>query len=515
MALPFRSREFYGSKVKTIGAGTYGKVISTDKGYALKLTPNDDDVPEGSTLRDIISLLKVTSPYVVPLTDVIINKQRTTIVLPLADTTLRTATGSSDLNIKKIASQLGIGLAHIHNANMLHLDLKPDNVLLHNVTTTQEGPNYSTADVWITDLGLSRIHTCAFEPLKGEYFTLWYRPPEVLLGGAVSAKSDVWAYGVILAEMLMSRKEGSIRFLFPGDSQIDMLYRIFRLVGTPSEATWPGVQKLPNWNPAFPNWVAAGRQFFAANGLTSEEIDLVLWILTVDPEQRPTIFEVLAHPWFGKLRSPREWTCFEALQTYAHYPENTWLSFNHREIVGDWMAEVVKDFSITSEGHALAIYLLDRMHNLIAMREEQIQLYAIAALFIGSIMYDPYYIPIEEYAYITDNTYSKEQITDAVNRILKQTSFDLAAATSYFFLSRVFLLKPEFRAMGTNIWRASLLTWYHFNSPVEVADAILVLTDTSRQLTKGASTLRRQILGKSTTFESIPKEVILFLDSRV
>lgn len=42
--------------------------------------------------------------------------------------------------------------------------------------------------------------------------------------------------------------------LFGGDSDIDQLYRIFRTLGTPTEATWPGVSQLSGYKVSFPNF---------------------------------------------------------------------------------------------------------------------------------------------------------------------------------------------------------------------------------------------------------------------
>ncbi|NXV53557.1 CDK2 kinase, partial [Uria aalge] len=44
------------------------------------------------------------------------------------------------------------------------------------------------------------------------------------------------------------------RALFPGDSEIDQLFRIFRTLGTPDEAAWPGVTAMPDYKPSFPKW---------------------------------------------------------------------------------------------------------------------------------------------------------------------------------------------------------------------------------------------------------------------
>ncbi|PHU09249.1 Cell division control protein 2 -like protein [Capsicum chinense] len=79
--------------------------------------------------------------------------------------------------------------------------------------------------------------------------TLWYRAPEILLGSRhYSTPVDVWSVGCIFAEMVNQRP------LFPGDSEIDELFKIFRVMGTPNEDTWPGVTSLPDYKSAFPKW---------------------------------------------------------------------------------------------------------------------------------------------------------------------------------------------------------------------------------------------------------------------
>ncbi|XP_044505691.1 cell division control protein 2 homolog 2-like [Mangifera indica] len=81
--------------------------------------------------------------------------------------------------------------------------------------------------------------------------TLWYRAPEILLGSRhYSTPIDVGSVGCIFAEMVNQRP------LFPGDSEIDELFKIFRVFGTPKEDIWPGVTSLPDFKSAFPKWTA-------------------------------------------------------------------------------------------------------------------------------------------------------------------------------------------------------------------------------------------------------------------
>ena len=87
---------------------------------------------------------------------------------------------------------------------------------------------------------------------------------------------DIWAIGCIFAEMVTRRP------LFAGDSDLDQLYRIFRILGTPNEEIWPGVTKLRDYKLTFPNWPANSIQS-VVNGLNLDALGLdllsVLFIL--------------------------------------------------------------------------------------------------------------------------------------------------------------------------------------------------------------------------------------------
>ena len=99
--------------------------------------------------------------------------------------------------------------------------------------------------------------------------TLWYRPPEILLGSQTYAPPvDMWAVGTILVEMVTKRP------MFPGECEIDELFKIFRVLGTPTDDTWPGVTGLQDYNTAFPQWPRLGLHNFA-KGLDAKGVDLL------------------------------------------------------------------------------------------------------------------------------------------------------------------------------------------------------------------------------------------------
>lgn len=65
------------------------------------------------------------------------------------------------------------------------------------------------------------------------------------------------------------------RALFPGDSEIDQLFRIFRTMGTPDEISWPGVSQLPDYKPTFPKWTGSDfKEMFPK--LEKDGMDLLL-----------------------------------------------------------------------------------------------------------------------------------------------------------------------------------------------------------------------------------------------
>lgn len=189
--------------------------------------------------------------------------------------------------IKQLMYQLIKGVAHMHRHGVMHRDLKPQNLLVDD--SVPEGPLLKVAD-----LGLGRAFSIPIKSYTHEIVTLWYRAPEVLLGASCySPAVDMWSVGCIMAEM--ARKQA----LLPGDSELQQLLHIFKLLGTPSEDTWPGVTQLrdwhdwPQWRPAdlakvFPDLEEAGR-------------DLIRRCFVYDPAGRINARDALAHAYFDDL----------------------------------------------------------------------------------------------------------------------------------------------------------------------------------------------------------------------
>jgi hypothetical protein len=86
--------------------------------------------------------------------------------------------------------------------------------------------------------------------------------------------------------------------LIGGDSEIDTVYRIFRMCGTPTEKTWPGCSSLPTWTKAYPEWVP-GRtnEYLTERCPKASEVlkDLLIQCFSVRPEGRIPMANMLKH----------------------------------------------------------------------------------------------------------------------------------------------------------------------------------------------------------------------------
>ena len=152
----------------------------------------------------------------------------------------------------------------------------------------------------MADFGLARAFSIPLPVYTHEVVTLWYRAPEVLLGQKkYSTPLDIWSIACIFAEMATKKP------LFPGDCEIDQLYKIFQLLGTPNDEIWPSVSELPEYRPSFPKWKAKSvEEALTVEGVVTldrEGIDLLKRLLIYNPSGRISAKRALDHPYFNTL----------------------------------------------------------------------------------------------------------------------------------------------------------------------------------------------------------------------
>ncbi|CAO3619679.1 unnamed protein product [Cunninghamella echinulata] len=290
-------------KLGKIGEGTYGEVFRAyskklDCMVALKriqLNMTQGGVPT-TAMREVALLKEIQHNNVIRLLDLIYRETTIYLVFDYFDVDLRRymdyvgRNGLTLKHIKSFAHQLIRGINYCHSHRILHRDLKPQNLLID-----------KTGKLTIADLGLSRAFGVPLRTYTHQVITLWYRAPEILLGSPhYSTAVDMWSIGCILVEMF------TMRPIFPGDSQIDELFRIFRALGTPTEDIWPGVSALPDFNHTFPPWkpgnlekiIAKCGRFGTLLEPNEYALDLITKLLRYDPYVRLSAKKAEEHMFF-------------------------------------------------------------------------------------------------------------------------------------------------------------------------------------------------------------------------
>ncbi|KAI8442357.1 hypothetical protein MSG28_005879 [Choristoneura fumiferana] len=288
-------------KIEKIGEGTYGVVYKgknkvTGQFVAMKkirLEADDEGIPS-TAIREISLLKELNHPNIVKLEDVLMEESRLYLIFEFLSMDLKKymdSLGSGRLMspgmVKSYLYQINSAILYCHQRRILHRDLKPQNLLID-----------QTGIIKVADFGLGRAFGVPVRVYTHEVVTLWYRAPEVLLGSQrYSCPVDMWSVGCILSEM------SSKKPLFQGDSEIDQLFRIFRMLRTPTEEIWPGVTSLPDYKPTFPNWNTFNLQNHVQN-LDEVGMDLLRKMLIYDPMKRISAKDARRHRYFRDVRLP-------------------------------------------------------------------------------------------------------------------------------------------------------------------------------------------------------------------
>jgi serine/threonine protein kinase len=167
-------------------------------------------------------------------------------------------------------------------------DLKSANLLLDDMHKLK-----------LADFGLSRVLDNRKPDRTNKVITLWYRPPELLLGETRYGPAvDMWSIGCIIIELFRKRP------LFAADTDAEMLERIFHVLGSPTASTWSGFHKLASKSgfSLAKSYDPTLDRVFASAGVPYHAQRLLKSLLSLDPELRPSASEALKSPFFTDVQ---------------------------------------------------------------------------------------------------------------------------------------------------------------------------------------------------------------------
>ncbi|MEW5309829.1 MAG: hypothetical protein WDW38_001683 [Sanguina aurantia] len=301
-----------------VGEGAYGLVmkcrirghasVGTDEErfVAIKEFKIEDDDPDADDVkrtsrREVALLRDLQHPNVVEFVDEFMVRDRLFITMEFVPCNLlellEAQPGGMDREaVRLIMFQLCTTITFIHSKNVVYRDIKPENLLVD-----------ERGRIKLCDFGFARYIPGADEPLTDYVATRWYRAPELLLGPPFKQDDvnvqymynhgiDIWAIGCLMGELIDGEP------LFPGDSDLDQLYRIQQVLGPvigPHQAMFDS--NPHNTGIVFnikKHQTLADRY---ADRMNEEEVDFMAGLLHMDPAQRLTGQQCLQHPYLAQL----------------------------------------------------------------------------------------------------------------------------------------------------------------------------------------------------------------------
>lgn len=277
-----------------IGEGSFGvvyKCLNSDTGDIVamkKIFFHEHEGVPSSVIREISLLKEMNHDNIVTLLEVLTSDNNVSLIFELLDRDLEDFMIYFRLDprtVKSFLHQILRGVAYCHSRKIIHRDLKPNNLLI----------DCSKNVVKIADFGLARAIGIPLRSLTSEVANIQYRAPETLLGFVqYSTPVDIWAVGCIFGEMVKHRQ------MF-GGGEDDQLLKIFKIMGTPDEQTWPGVTSL---FPFVKNLAKYPPKDLAQQvpGLEPAGVELLGEMLCLNPDKRITAHNALKHKYFKDLQ---------------------------------------------------------------------------------------------------------------------------------------------------------------------------------------------------------------------
>ncbi|KCZ82542.1 CMGC/CDK protein kinase [Anncaliia algerae PRA339] len=297
--LPIKITEWIHPFIKKLGEGTFGTVYLSEKNnklYALKSLNLDEEHKNGIPLtifRELRILRNLNHKNILEIKEIATQgfkksnfdrrKLKIFFVFDYFKFDLERLIKRKELNlgeIKEIFKQIVDGMCYLRDKNILHRDLKTANILVD-----------ECYNIKIADFGLAKYRNPEYN--TPGVVTLWYRAPEILLNSTeYDFSSDVWSLGCIFAEMLLRKP------IFQGNCVLTQLESIIYVLGSINDKSYPGVNKLPDFDKILlPQSVNHFDDIL--ENVDTHACTLLKKLLVLDPKKRISVKEVLNDKFFN------------------------------------------------------------------------------------------------------------------------------------------------------------------------------------------------------------------------
>ncbi|TIB66827.1 hypothetical protein E3P77_02024 [Wallemia ichthyophaga] len=324
--VPDNITDFY-DRLCQVGEGTYGKVYKARNKVSklhvalkrIRMEQERDGFPV-TALREIKLLQQSHHDNIVRLHEMLVSNGSVYMVFEYMENDLTGLLQHGphlfQLQHKKsLCQQMLAGLSYLHYRGILHRDMKGSNILISNKGVLK-----------LADFGLARFfHKHRKADYTNRVITIWYRPPELLLGAtSYGPEVDMWSAGCIMLEIYTTKP------VFQGDNELHQLEIVFKMLGAPSHQDWPGFSSLPWYELVRPTGKHSSERFRETfkRWLTPAGLELAQALLTFNPQKRLSAKDALQLPFFkseeplpelpshlGELQG--EWHEFEAKREKA------------------------------------------------------------------------------------------------------------------------------------------------------------------------------------------------------
>ncbi|XP_030516531.2 cyclin-dependent kinase C-2 C-like isoform X2 [Rhodamnia argentea] len=319
--VPLKTDSF--EKLEKIGQGTYSCVfrareLANGRMVALKKVRLDNFQPESIQFmaREISILRRLDHPNIMKLEGIITSRLSNSIYLvfeymehDLSGLISAPQIMFSDAQVKCYMKQLLSGIEHCHLHGVIHRDIKASNILVNNEGILRIG-----------DFGLANVlNPKNRQHLTSHVVTLWYRPPELLMGSTSYGVSvDLWSVGCVFAELLLRRP------ILKGRTEVEQLHKIFKLCGSPPDGYWK-MSKIPHATTFRPRHSYECTLRERCKDITASALNLMETFLSIEPHKRGTASSALISAYFKTV----PYACDPS--SLPKYPPNKEIDAKHRE----------------------------------------------------------------------------------------------------------------------------------------------------------------------------------------